>query len=145
MATSSPPLDAISQIPPRVLSSSPFVQALMSAKAMMRFQRASQLITSSLDLEMLLERVVNDIADSIGCVEVSVWLRDPNGEEMVLNGVRGCTTYRKGARLKIGVRGMVGYVAATGVTRYARDVTVDPYYVSCEVNTRSELTIPLMT
>jgi phosphoserine phosphatase RsbU/P len=145
MATNSPPIDALSQIPPRVHSSSPFVQALMSAKAMMKFQRASQLITSSLDLEMLLERVVNDIADSIGCIEVSVWLRDPNGDDMVLHGVRGCTTYRKGARLKIGERGMVGHVAATGVTRYAPDVTVDPYYVSCELSTRSELTVPLMT
>ncbi len=145
MATKPSPIDTLSKIPPRVHSSSAFVQALMSAKAMMKFQRAAQLITSSLDLEMLLDRVVNDIADAIGCVEVSVWLRDPNGEEMVLHGVRGCTTYRKGARLKIGVRGMVGHVAATGVTRYARDVTVDPYYVSCEVNTRSELSIPLMT
>ena len=145
MATEVSPIDTLSKIPPRVHSSSAFVQALMSAKAMMKFQRAAQLITSSLDLEMLLDRVVNDIADAIGCVEVSVWLRDPNGDEMVLHGVRGCTTYRKGARLKIGERGMVGHVAATGATRYARDVTVDPYYISCEVNTRSELSIPLMT
>ena len=145
MATKPPPIEAISAIPPKVRSSCAFVQALMSVKAMMKFQRAAQLITASLDLEMLLDRVVNEIADAIGCVEVSVWLRDPVGDEMVLHGVRGCTTHRKGARAKIGVSGMVGHVAATGATHYAQDVTVDPYYLACEVDTRSELAVPFLT
>jgi phosphoserine phosphatase RsbU/P len=144
MAAKPSPMDAISAVPPCVHSSDAFLQALMSTTAMMKFQRAAQLITASLDLEMLLDRVVNDIADAIGCVEVSIWLRDPNEEEMVLHGVRGCTTFRKGARAKIGVRGMVGHVAATGVTRYAQDVSLDPYYVACETDTKSELTVPLL-
>jgi sigma-B regulation protein RsbU (phosphoserine phosphatase) len=128
---------AVSGIPPRIHSSCDFVQALM------KLQRAAQLITSSLDLDMLLDRVVNDIAVSIGCVEVSVWLRDPHSDDMVLHGVRGCKSYKKGDRLKIGVRGMVGHVAATGELRYARDVSVDPYYVACETDTESEVTVPL--
>jgi len=144
MATKPPPIDALSEIPPRVHSPNALVQALMSATAMMKFQRAAQLITSTLDLETLLDRVVNDIADAIGCVEVSVWLRDPNSDEMVLHGVRGCSTYSKGDRFKIGERGMVGHVAATGVTRYAGDVTIDPYYVACELDVRSEATVPLL-
>jgi sigma-B regulation protein RsbU (phosphoserine phosphatase) len=114
-----------------------FVQALM------KLQRSAQLITSTLDLDRLLDRVVNDIADSIGCVEVSVWLRDPQGDDMVLHGVRGCTVYKKGERLRIGHQGMVGHVAATGQLRYAPDVALDPYYVSCEIDTRSEVTVPL--
>ena len=59
----------------------------------MKLQRAAQLITSTLDLDPLLDRVVNDIAESIGCIEVSVWLRDPESDEMVLRGVRGCLLY----------------------------------------------------
>ncbi len=114
-----------------------FIQALM------KLQRTAQLITSTLDLDRLLERVVNDIADSIGCVEVSVWLRDPQSDEMVLHGVRGCAIYRKGDRLPIGRRGMVGHVAATGQMRYAPDVTLDPYYIACEPDTLSEVTLPL--
>jgi sigma-B regulation protein RsbU (phosphoserine phosphatase) len=137
MATQSLPIDPLEIIPPRINTSCDFVQALM------KLQRAAQLITSTLDLDMLVDRVVNDIANAIGCVEVSVWLRDPAGEDMVLHGVRGCTTYKKGARSRIGVRGMVGHVAATGVTRYARDVSIDPYYVACELDTRSEVTVPL--
>ncbi len=120
-----------------VNTSSRFVHSLM------KLQRAAQLITSTLDLDRLLERVVNDIADSLGCVEVSVWLRDPGADEMVLHGVRGCTLYRKGDRLRIGQQGMVGHVAATGQMRYAPDVTLDPYYIACEPNTRSEVNLPL--
>jgi phosphoserine phosphatase RsbU/P len=138
MATQLPSIDALEALPTRIHSSCDFVQALM------KLQRAAQLITSSLDLDVLFDRVVNDIAVAIGCVEVSVWLRDPGTDEMVLHGVRGCPTYKKGDRMKIGVRGMIGHVAATGVTRYAHDVTIDPYYVACELDTRSEVTVPLL-
>ena len=114
-----------------------FVQTLM------KLQRAAQLITSTLDLDVLLERVVTDIAASIGCVEVSVWLRDPVSDEMVLHGVRGCTHNHKGSRLKIGQQGMVGHVAFTGDMRYARDVQMDQHYIACEPRTRSSVTLPL--
>ena len=49
-------IDVLSAIPPRIHSSCDFVQALM------KLQRAAQLITSSLDLDVLFDRVVNDIA-----------------------------------------------------------------------------------
>jgi sigma-B regulation protein RsbU (phosphoserine phosphatase) len=124
-------------LPSRIHSSCDFVQTLM------KLQRAAELITSTLDLDALLDRVVNDIADSIGCVKVSVWLRDPEGDDMVLHGVRGRTSYRKGERLRIGHRGMVGHVAATGHMHYAPDVALDPYYVACELGTRSEVSLPL--
>jgi sigma-B regulation protein RsbU (phosphoserine phosphatase) len=109
----------------------------------MKLQRATYLIASTLDLDAILDRVVNDIATSIGNVEVSVWLRDGGADEVVLHGVRGCTKYQKGARLQIGRQGMVGHVAATGKMRYARNVLEDPYYIACEAATRSEVSIPL--
>lgn len=112
-------------------------------RALMKVQRAAQLITSTLDLDCLVDRVVNDIAHAIGCVEVAVWLRDPESNDMVLHGVRGCTLYRKGDRLQIGRQGMVGHVAASGQMRYAPDVTLDPYYIACEPDTLSEVSVPL--
>ncbi|MBV8820497.1 MAG: SpoIIE family protein phosphatase [Acidobacteriaceae bacterium] len=109
----------------------------------MKLQRAAQLIGSTLDLDALLERVVNDLAMSIGNVEVAVWLRDPETDDMVLHGVRGCSLHQKGSRLRIGRQGMVGHVAATAKMRYARDVRLDPYYLACEPETRSAVSIPL--
>ncbi|MFL6446163.1 MAG: PP2C family protein-serine/threonine phosphatase [Bryobacteraceae bacterium] len=126
-----------STIPRGIRTSCEFVQTLM------KLQRAAQLITSTLDLDPLLERIVNDLAASIGSVEVSVWLRDPLAHEMVLHGVRGCTRYGKGTRLKIGVEGMVGHVGATGLMHYARDIRVDPYYIPCEPETLSAVGLPL--
>jgi sigma-B regulation protein RsbU (phosphoserine phosphatase) len=137
VATSDRPISTRGLIPSRIHSSCDFVQTLM------KLQRAAQLITSTLDLDSLLDRVVNDIADSIGCVEVSVWLRDWETNDMVLHGVRGCTMHLKGSRLKIGRQGMVGRVASTGKMRYARDVSVDPYFVACELDTRSSVNLPL--
>src|ERR1700677_2525982 len=116
MGTTLPrPIDR-SAAPSRMKTSRDFIQTLM------KLQRSAELITSTLDLDALLDRVVNDIADSIGCVKVGVWLRDPDTDDMVLHGVRGSTMYEKGSRLQIGRSGMVGHVAATGKMWYAPDV-----------------------
>jgi len=135
MAASSATIHSRHSFPPRIHSSCDFTQVLM------KLQRATHLIASTLDLDSLLDRVVNDIARSIGNVEVGVWLRD--GDDMVLQGVQGCTRHGKGERLGIGRCGTVGHVAATGKMRYARDVREDPYYMACEPDTLSEVSIPL--
>jgi sigma-B regulation protein RsbU (phosphoserine phosphatase) len=137
MAAHPATFQSLHDIPPRIQSSCEFVQVLM------KLQRATYLIASTLDLENLLDRVVNDIADSIGNVEVGVWLREGDRNEMVLHGVRGCSLYKKGERLQIGRQGMVGHVAATGKMRYAANVDQDPYYIACEPEVRSEVDIPL--
>ena len=111
-----------------------------------RVQKAAHKIASILDLDQLIESIVNEVADSFGCIEASVYLHDEEHGEMVLAGVRGCsacTAQEKGRRLKIGREGMVGYVASTGQTRYAPDVRKDQYYVGCEASTLSEVAIPL--
>jgi len=109
---------------------------------LVRMQKFAQRITSTLDLEELVPRIVDEVAASLGCVEINLYLRDHEQSEFVLAGVRGCTVYGKGHRLKLGA-GMVGHVAATGKMHYAPDVTRDPYYMPCEPDTRSEVAIPL--
>jgi len=108
-----------------------------------RVQKAAQKITSILDLDQLIQSVVNEVIESFGCVEASVYLHDEERGEMVMAGVRGCTVNHKGHRLKIGRQGMVGHVASTGRMHYAPDVRIDSYYVACENETLSEVAIPL--
>jgi len=111
-----------------------------------RVQKAAHKITSILDLDQLIDSVVNEVADSFGCIEASIYLHDEEHSEMVLAGVRGCLECcapGKGHRLKIGREGMVGYVASTGQLRYAPDVREDQYYVGCQASTLSEVAIPL--
>jgi sigma-B regulation protein RsbU (phosphoserine phosphatase) len=111
---------------------------------LLKLQKAAQKIGSILDLDQLIDKIVNDIACSFGCAEINVFLHDPERCEMVLAGVHGCSLHHKGHRLKVGKEGLVGYVAATGQMRYAPDVSVDPYYIACEADTRSEVAIPLV-
>jgi phosphoserine phosphatase RsbU/P len=120
---------------------SPETPALRLAE-LVRLQKFAHRITSTLDIEELVPRIVDEVASSLGCVEINLYLRDPEQPGFVLAGVRGCSVYGKGHRLEAG-SGMVGHVAATGKMHYAPDVTRDPYYVSCEPDTRSEVAIPL--
>src|SRR5438477_4316999 len=111
---------------------------------LLKLQKAAQKITSILDLDQLIDKVVHEIAASFGCVEANIYLHDEPRAELILAGVCGCTSHEKGQTLKVGKDGMVGYVAATGKMRYAPDVRRDPYYIACEESTLSEVAIPLL-
>jgi phosphoserine phosphatase RsbU/P len=110
---------------------------------LLKLQKAAQKINSILDLDELIDKLVNDIACSFGCVEINLYLHEPDEKAMVLAGVHGCKVHHKGEHLRIGKDGLVGYVAATGQMRYAPDVSVDPYYLACGEDIRSEVAIPL--
>jgi sigma-B regulation protein RsbU (phosphoserine phosphatase) len=119
-------------------------QSTILMEDLLRLQKASQRISSLLDLDQLIDRIVNEIACSFGLVEANVYLYEADREELVLACVHGCTLHEKGHCLKLGKEGLVGYVAATGQMRYAPDVRDDPYYLPCEESTLSEVAIPLL-
>jgi sigma-B regulation protein RsbU (phosphoserine phosphatase) len=113
---------------------------------LLKLQRTAQRISTILDLDELIEKVVTDIARSFGCVDADIYLHNQERGELVLAsacGCDGCDAHGPGHSLKIGKEGMVGHVAATGKMRYAPDVRLDPYYIGCEESTRSEVAIPL--
>lgn len=111
---------------------------------LIKLQKAAQTISSTLDLDELINRVAHEVAASFGCIETAVWLIDEHDPQTIrLAGVCGCTLYKCGIQLQIGVEGMIGNVAATGIPRYAPDVTKDPHYIPCEPGICSELDIPL--
>ncbi|MGA8149660.1 MAG: GAF domain-containing SpoIIE family protein phosphatase [Terriglobales bacterium] len=112
---------------------------------LLKLQKAAQKISSILDLDLLVDKVVNEIASSFGCLDADIYLHNAEREELELvcaHGCSGCDVHGAGHSLKIG-KGMVGYVASTGQMRYAPDVRKDPYYIGCEESTLSEVAIPL--
>src|SRR5271169_4375477 len=120
--------------------------AFSQVEDLLKLQKAAQKISSILDLDQLIDKVVNDVAGSFGCVEADVYLYDEERGELVLacaHGCAGCEVCGAGHSLKIGKQGMVGYVAGTGQMRYAPDVRKDPYYIGCDECTLSEVAIPL--
>ena len=110
---------------------------------LVRLQKSAQRINATLNLDEIIERVVDEVSSSLGCVEINLYLHRAAEGELVLAGVRGCSVHGKGHRLKIGTEGMAGHVAATRQMLYAPDVALDPYYIACEADTRSEVAIPL--
>src|SRR6202162_5593322 len=111
---------------------------------LLKLQKWSQKITSILDLDELITKIVDDVAAAFCCVEATIYLHDEERGELEMAGVHGCTLHDKGSRLKVGKEGMVGYVASTGLMRYAPDVRKDPYYIACEEAALSEVAIPLL-
>ena len=112
---------------------------------LLQLQKAAQKISSILDLDQLVDKVVNEIARSFGCLDSDIYLHNQERGELLLvcaHGCAGCELHGPGHSLKIG-KGMVGYVASTGQMHYAPDVRQDPYYIGCEESTLSEVAIPL--
>lgn len=110
---------------------------------LLKLQKAAKKITSILDLGLLVDSIVNDIACSFGCLEVDIFLRHETRDEMVAATMHCCATHEKGHALKIGEEGMVGHVAFTGKMHYAPDVSRDPYYLPCDEGAKSAVAIPL--
>jgi sigma-B regulation protein RsbU (phosphoserine phosphatase) len=111
---------------------------------LLKLQKWSQRITSILDLDELITRIVDDVAAAFRCVEAAIYLHDEVRGELEMASVNGCTLRGKGSRLKVGKEGMVGFVASSGQMHYAPDVRLDPYYIGCEDSTLSEVAIPLL-
>src|ERR1700687_3554050 len=89
---------------------------------LVRLQKFAERITSTLDIEELVPRIVDEVAASLGCVEINLYLHDAQQKELILAGVQGCKVHGKGHRIKMDM-GMVGHVAATRKMHYAPDVT----------------------
>jgi phosphoserine phosphatase RsbU/P len=131
------------------MATQPMPESILSAdqeqiRSLLLLNETIQKLNSDLDFDSLLDRISIEVKQLLGCVETSIWIRDADSNEMVLEGMCGCSTEKCGKRLLIGEQGMVGHVAATGRTRYAPDVLDDPFYIRCEDDTRSELTVPLI-
>jgi phosphoserine phosphatase RsbU/P len=127
------------------LPSSPDLLRPDQVEDLLKLQKAAQKISSILDLDQLVDKVVNDIARSFGCLDSDIYLHNEERGELSLvcaHGCTGCDLHGPGHSLKIG-KGMVGYVASTGQMHYAPDVRQDPYYIGCEESTLSEVAIPL--
>jgi sigma-B regulation protein RsbU (phosphoserine phosphatase) len=106
-------------------------------------QRVAQRINSTLDLDILLEQIVTDVAQTFGYWRSAILLKDETTNDLVLTHGWTGDLKRIGDRFRIGRSGIAGHVGGTRHTHYAPDVRVDPYYETGHPSTRSELDIPL--
>ena len=103
-------------------------------------------ITSSLDVQEVVREIVRPVHERLGYSSIGIGLIE--GDQVVMNAGAGASWDRPGhlpPRFRIGQEGLIGRVAAEGVTLLAADVRLDPAYLALadSPSTRSELVIPL--
>jgi signal transduction histidine kinase/HAMP domain-containing protein len=105
-------------------------------------------ITSILAVEELLHEIVSLVMENLGYHMVGIGLIE--GDEVVFRAGAGPGWSARGRsqlRLKVGVEGITGWVAARGEPLLVRDVTSDPRFLKIVEadEARSELAVPLKT
>lgn len=110
--------------------------------------QVARVIATIQDLDTLLPRITQVISQQFGFYHVGIFMWDENHEFAVLvaaNSDGGQRMLKRGHKLGIGQTGIVGFVAATGTSRIARDVGADAVYFDNPdlPLTRSELALPL--
>ena len=108
----------------------------------------SKEITSILDINRLLNRVVEVIADAFGFSHVLVFLVEEKLNKLVLkaaNGISGKQLIQQGFWLNINPGSMNGYVAQKNQPISVNDVSTNQFFMKNELmpDTQSELVVPL--
>lgn len=118
------------------------------AKQFQSISQVARTISSTLDFDSLLTQITTVISREFGFYHVGVFLLDTAHEYAVLsaaNSEGGQTMLARGHRLKIGEKGLVGFVSSTGRPRVALDTGADAIYFNNPdlPGTRSEIALPL--
>ncbi len=112
--------------------------------------QVTRAISSIRKTEDLMPLVASVISNYFGFYHIGIFLNDENGQKTYLiatNSEGGRRMLQRGHNLKIGEQGIVGYVAARGESRVARNVGEDIVYFNNPdlPETRSEAALPLRT
>jgi PAS domain S-box-containing protein len=109
--------------------------------------RAGQALSSTLDLDQLLRKVVTDIQQSFGYYNLILLLLDQDRGELGSQTVAGGFEDLAPADYRRAVgEGLIGWATQTGESVLVNDVAQDPRYIlgfGKEVPTQSELCVPL--
>ncbi|HEU4745454.1 MAG TPA: GAF domain-containing protein [Anaerolineales bacterium] len=122
-----------------------------SKKTALQFETAAEIardISSSLDLDELLEKAVELIRSRFDFYHAAIFLKDLPGEFVVIReatGDAGAQLKRAGHKLGIGSKSVVGYVAGQGEPLIVNDTTRDTTYYANPLlpETRAEAALPL--
>ncbi len=118
------------------------------ARQLEAVSQVSHRVASILEVDALIVQVVHLIRETFGHYQAHIFLVDGRAQEIVLRECSGPADEalkRRGLRLKIGVEGITGWVAASGEALICNDVSQEPRYHPDELlpGTRSELAVPL--
>jgi GAF domain-containing protein len=103
-----------------------------------------QSLSTILDLDQLLDEILRVIVGSFGYLNCAILLVDEKANELYVKASRGfpdCLV--RNLRLRIGERGIAGWVAHTGQPAVVGDVSKEPRYIKGINECKSEVSVPL--
>ncbi|RPJ01690.1 MAG: GAF domain-containing protein, partial [Deltaproteobacteria bacterium] len=101
-------------------------------------------LSSTLDLDELLKQALGLLRQQFDYASCCILILDKEKNELYVEQVIGRDlAMLKARRFRVGLDGIVGWVAKTGESYYASDVLRDPHYISESDNIRSEAAFPL--
>lgn len=107
-------------------------------------QQISQELSSILDLELLLRRIVIHLKQSLDYERAAVALIDEKTNELVVRAAEKPYSKKIQSRLRLKLgQGITGYVAQTGKPYIAGDVAKNHHYHIFDKKTKSEIAVPL--
>jgi GAF domain-containing protein/HAMP domain-containing protein len=108
----------------------------------------AQRITSTTNLDELLNRTVQLIVQQFNYYHASIFLLDQGGKSALLRAAYGPTANElliRGHRVQVGSASIIGWVSANNQPRVTSDIREDPIHLKNELlpETRSEVGIPI--
>ncbi len=121
-----------------------YEDSLAKIKQLTTLHEIGKTLSSTLDLDELLKKALELLRDRFGYPLCLILLFDKAKDELYIKQIIGRSFEEvKDVRFRVGVDGIVGWVAKAGEPLYVPDVSKDPRYISGLPNIRSEAAFPL--
>jgi signal transduction histidine kinase/ActR/RegA family two-component response regulator len=120
-----------------------YEDSLEKIKQLTTLYEIGKTLSSTLDLDELFKKALELLKDRWGYVLGGIFFLDKEKDELYLRHVVGRNFEEvKQMRFKVGVDGIVGWVAKTGELLYVPDVSKDPRYIPGSPAGKSEVAVP---
>jgi signal transduction histidine kinase/ActR/RegA family two-component response regulator len=120
-----------------------YEDSLEKIKQLTTLYEIGKTLSSTLDLDELFKKALELLKDRWGYVLGGIFFLDKEKDELYIRHVVGRNFEEVNhMRFKVGVDGIVGWVAKTGELLYVPDVSKDPRYIPGSPAGKSEVAIP---
>lgn len=121
-----------------------YEDSLTQIKHLTTLYEIGKVLASTLDLDEVLKKALKLLKDFLGYSLCSIFFLDREKNELYLKEIIGKdSVLDKELRFRVGVDGIVGWVANTGEPLYVPDVSKDPRYIPGLLGVKSEAAFPL--
>ena len=121
-----------------------YEDSLAKIKQLTALYEIGKTLSSTLDLDELFKKALELLKDHFGYAACGILLLDREKDELYIKQIMGrdMEESRK-FRFRVGIDGIVGWVAKTGEFVYVPDVSKDPRYIPGGPSIKSEVAFPL--